>query len=142
MNQRGNRSGWLITALVIVAIIVFRGKMVPNILVPSAPQIKGTDYQFTASMHNPSKKGLSWVLSRRGDQTQYIVEVYNNQQPVRAFSTPHGKAIQTPGHQYPCNGTIKINGFEYQASTLLIRPDGKSGVLTLMPPKNTTPPKQ
>lgn len=138
MGQRGNRSGWVLTAMVVIAIVIFRSRMVPNIVVPYGPQGSSTNYQFTAVMSAPAKHGLFWMLTRRADQTQYQVEVYNNQQPVRAFSTVRTTTAQTPGHQYACTGSVKINGAAYQATSLRIAASGRQGVLTLAPAKGTS----
>ncbi len=136
MNRRNNRmTGWALTILVILVVVVYRTRMVPNVIISYAPQLPGNQYEFTAAMQNPPKKGVGWVLTRTSDAKFYLVEVYSNQTPLRAFKTVStGKTVQ-PGHTYKIVGTLKIDELPYQASTLSVDSNGKSAKIIFVPIK-------
>lgn len=130
-------SGWVLSLIVVIAVFFIEHRSTPVVAYPAHYTKVGTDIQIPVATTPPSQTGESWSLGKINN-TSYIVTLTENSRTVREYRTKGTGKPTAGGVSYTTTGVINIEDTIYQATTIVVGPDGHSGYIELKPVKTVS----
>ncbi|MCL6444360.1 MAG: hypothetical protein K6T83_13055 [Alicyclobacillus sp.] len=123
------KSGWLLTALVILGVFIFQHQRVPNVPLPAQYTSAPAKLTLSAAMKVPPDTGFAWTLSRTSDGKVYVVSVFDNARLEHQYKTDTLISQNAQGKTFSTSGKIEFSGNLYNAKTIHVNPDGKTATI-------------
>lgn len=131
-RRGGFNSSWVFTLLIVVAFFLFEHRATPEVPLPAHYTKVGNAVRIPVGMGVPSTNGESWTLAKVNQQN-YVVLLTNNSKTLHQYKANPSGHRAADGTNFAVAGAVNLDGTLYQAQTLHVNPDGRTGYIQFKP---------